>query len=501
MIITSYSNIDIIQGNIGYGNTTEGITDWRIENTSNGIFNILNSSSIIPNISIIDNGNVGIGIVPITSSSKLEILGDINISGIYKKNNNDVIQNTSNYIATTSNILINKYKFINGNGISISSTIPQVISSTQWITSGTNLYYNNNVSIGTINTYSKLTISGGITEITGITCMPLKICAGAFTNVGNNTATLIGLGTGGGVSKCAFGHCRISNFDKGDIVFLCDNVQDGSEANMVDERMRIRNNKCVGIGVTNPLCNLEVRAETATQNMNATYFQLNSASFSAGTTPLISISIRIYGGVWSTETFLTTSDIRIKEDIQDIIDDTALYKILSIEPKTYKYIDKIERGDKKVYGFISQQIKEVIPEAVSIQKSYIPNIMLLANYNNKIITLHSLPNYVIKINDKIKCFDKNDIEIFVEVEEIIDSLNFRIKVLDNPYTDTTIFVYGIEVEDFHILDKNYIYTLNVCATQELYKRIESLNAIIISQDENINELEKIVDLLFNNNTI
>jgi hypothetical protein len=47
MIITSYSNIDLIQGVIGYGNATEGITDWRIENTGAGVFNIHNSSSII----------------------------------------------------------------------------------------------------------------------------------------------------------------------------------------------------------------------------------------------------------------------------------------------------------------------------------------------------------------------------------------------------------------------------------------------------------------------
>ena len=48
MIIRDNSNIDIIQGNIGYGDTTvEDITDWRIENTSAGILNINNSSSII----------------------------------------------------------------------------------------------------------------------------------------------------------------------------------------------------------------------------------------------------------------------------------------------------------------------------------------------------------------------------------------------------------------------------------------------------------------------
>ena len=58
------------------------------------------------NISIIDNGNVGIGITPITASSKLEIEGGVNISGIYKKNNRNVISDTSNYALTTSNAII-----------------------------------------------------------------------------------------------------------------------------------------------------------------------------------------------------------------------------------------------------------------------------------------------------------------------------------------------------------------------------------------------------------
>jgi len=36
------------------------------------------------------------------------------------------------------------------------------------------------------------------------------------------------------------------------------------------------------------------------------------------------------------------------------------------------------------------------------------------------------------------------------------------------------FITGSKVDDFHTLDKNYIYTLNVCATQELYKIIQDL---------------------------
>ena len=104
MIIRNNNSIDIIQGNNGYGNA-EGITDWRLENRNTGVFNILNSSLTTSRLTIIENGNVGIGTVPITSSSKLEIIGDVNISGNYRKNNRDIISDTSNYVLSTSNIL------------------------------------------------------------------------------------------------------------------------------------------------------------------------------------------------------------------------------------------------------------------------------------------------------------------------------------------------------------------------------------------------------------
>ena len=57
------------------------------------------------------------------------------------------------------------------------------------------------------------------------------------------------------------------------------------------------------------------------------------------------------------------------------------------------------------------------------------------------------------------------------------------------YTDNKIFVSGTEVDDFHTISKEYIFTLNVCATQELHRRI-------ISQEQRIKELEgKMADIL------
>ena len=39
----------------------------------------------------------------------------------------------------------------------------------------------------------------------------------------------------------------------------------------------------------------------------------------------------------------------------DVNDDTALEKILNIQPKPYEYEDVINRGTKRVYGFTHTQ--------------------------------------------------------------------------------------------------------------------------------------------------
>ena len=249
----------------------------------------------------------------------------------------------------------------------------------------------------------------------------------------------------------------------------------------------------VGIGTNNPGFRLEVTGSTNAGTLTGSYY--NQAGVALNQTGTYNnITVKVSNAIWVGEYYAISSDSRIKEDIQDIIDDTALQSILTIEPKTYKYVDKLQRGDKKVFGFIAQQIREVIPEAVSIQASYIPNIYLVADYIDCVITLSSKPTKVIiKMNDKIKCYDKDNKEILVEVIEVIDDLTFRIKEIE--YTDTKIFVYGTFVDDFHTLNKDYIFTLNVCATQELHRRIEAQSVLLKSQDDRIKDLESKVATL------
>ena len=47
-----------------------------------------------------------------------------------------------------------------------------------------------------------------------------------------------------------------------------------------------------------------------------------------------------------------------------------------------------------------------------------------------------------------------------------------IKLANN--SSASVFVFGTEVNDFNTLNKSYLYTLNVCATQTLSQKIQEM---------------------------
>ena len=199
----------------------------------------------------------------------------------------------------------------------------------------------------------------------------------------------------------------------------------------------------------------------------------------------------VIGGNVNVGSLTNPSDSRIKKDMEDINDETALNKLLLIQPTTYNYID-VERnkGFGKVYGFIAQQIREVIPEAVPIIEYIIPNIYKSCLINNKREVYHSIP-----------------LDTPIDTEVKIKGVDYKIKevyedyfVIDKDIEDVEAFVYGYNINDFHTLDKTYIFTLNVCATQELHRRIEAQSVLLKSQDDRIKDLETKVERLINSNT-
>jgi len=194
----------------------------------------------------------------------------------------------------------------------------------------------------------------------------------------------------------------------------------------------------------------------------------------------------VIGGNVNVGSLTNPSDSRIKKDIEDINDGTALNKLLLIQPTTYNYIDEERnKGFGKVYGFIAQQIREVIPEAVPIIEYIIPNIYKKCLINNNREVYHSIP-----------------LDTPIDTEVKIRGSEYKIKevyedyfVIDKDIDVDEAFVFGYSVDDFHTLNKDYIFTLNVCATQELHRRIEAQSVLLKSQDDRIKELETKVAML------
>ena len=182
------------------------------------------------NISIIDNGNVGFGITPTTNSSLVEIAGDVNITGNYKINNVDIINSSSNYVLSTSNLLVSRIStgikdtsnYVSTINTSLNTrinntsnymlTTSNILSnyiSNQWISTSSGIYYNTPIStpitlpneIG-VEKYMIFTYTGDTIAGSGQTQYTINIPTGGILcdilMVGGGGAGGIQIGSGGG---------------------------------------------------------------------------------------------------------------------------------------------------------------------------------------------------------------------------------------------------------------------------------------------------------------
>ena len=196
----------------------------------------------------------------------------------------------------------------------------------------------------------------------------------------------------------------------------------------------------VGIGTTSPVCPLDVDAVATSFNLGQNHYKWYNFQHNGPHETedyfgynLLDLSIRAQNNIMTYASLVVASDERIKTNITDIQDDSALETLRTIQPKTYNYIDVVTRTNKTVYGFIAQQIREVLPHATGITKSSIPNIFESANVSQSdnrdynIITLTDFDTADLDASSNIiQVIGTNNAKHTVTISEVIDNKTIRV---------------------------------------------------------------------------
>ena len=385
----------------------------------------------------------------------------------------------------------------------------------EFMTAGQNRHKmdsNGQVGINTLNPTSELAVNG-------------KISLGYGGSSNNSWTTgsapfygpsiFSSDGTGGGYPFNAYGHlCLQSRTDNtSDIVFAT-----GATPTV---RMVIDGTGYVGIGTTTPDYPLKV-ASSRTQGTGffaayspplgpsyAAFYatSIGPAAYSFSNPYLINggTSIYAHGGIVTEAAFVAVSDKRIKTNIIDVPDNLALEQVRNIDVRYYEYKDKVKKGTETTIGFIAQQVKEIVPSAVSIQKGIIPNEMRIIETpqwteisdgsNNKFkLTISDLED--VSGNTKYRFYVGNDLSGNDECEKEIHCLEDEPNSFIFDQSWNNVFLYGKEVDDFHALDKQKLFALNFSATQEIDRiqqaektKLEAAESKIVTLENEVSTLK------------
>ncbi len=477
---SDYGSLSLVSGYQGASSAPRiNIVGWTGAGTVNGDNIIQLATNGSTRMTINQSGNVGIGTAnpgyPLVVNYT-NILGGVNETGIYI--NNTVKTNSSQLSLAAGNV----YSIIS-NG-SLSANTFQIYNSSRTLAPFT-ITSAGNVGIGATDPYWTLSTryAGGNDSSTAT-----KLNFGAEINNStasgpNNRPNLL-LFTDNNSTQGAMGAYR-RTFDTdftGGLVFYVASQPAGYTPNRptttaqasgsLTEAMRIDPNGRVGIGIVSPSYPLHVVGSTSA---TSTFKYINYASTPNWTsiTGQFTITLGIYAAlpIGTGDSFVLFSDERIKKEEQPT--KTYLEVVDSVAVKTFSYIDQVQYGPQKRVGFFAQEVEKVLPDAVTKTKDFIPNIFQKCSAEGNCVTV---VNHGLAEGTKVRVFSgQNKIESNVHV---IDENTIELEnTLENE-----VFVVGTEVDDFRVL--NYDYMSSVA-----FGGLKELSAIVKTQAQTIETLE------------
>jgi hypothetical protein len=219
----------------------------------------------------------------------------------------------------------------------------------------------------------------------------------------------------------------------------------------------------VGVDATGPAVKWDVNSILS--------FNIDANTTSCSQTTLMEVgdnlsgaySMILYGTGFASMGTWQNSDIRFKSNISDI--ENPFDVIMKLNGKSYSYkkneFPKFRFDDRKSFGFIAQELKEVLPEAVNFG----PDSFLAVNYSLLIpylcegLKIHHNEIEMLKKGDEIIGESKSIIDINAALLDSINQAN-QVKM------DSLIMI-----------------------TQYQDKRIDSLSNLITTQFQDLNELK------------
>jgi hypothetical protein len=447
------------------------------------------------------SGFVGIGVNPsiyildVSRNAPSRIASSsLNITAPGSETNTMTVDTASGTVAINKNTATNTLD-VNGT-VHVSS---YVNISGDLIVDGTTLYVDsqrNRVGISTVNPIHSCDISGALSIQTnrGITGLTGDVSSNGIIlrNINENGGSVIQLRNNTAIDSAYFalgGSANLTNLYTGTtygsnaILHSNQGWAIGTSGEKVvrlytnnTERMRIDHLGNVGIGTS--LASSSYRAKVIIEGFQSFPDVSRATAFNyGGSNTSITIDTRPISLYCShnvvCNSIIVFSDERIKKEVKPLLLDDSLDKIDRLKPVSYQYIDRL-KGEGTQSGFIAQDVKKVIPEAVTTMLDYVPDIYTMVEItNSSAVPLNESYVYPEKCEMGSVIMAYNDQNQFIQfiVIEVKSNRNIRIARIDgSAIPDGVYFLYGSQVKDFHIVDTNVIVSHCVAAVKSVIDR-------------------------------